>query len=139
MVLKTIEQARANFEAALPAIPTRYEAGIRAAVWRQPSIAGEANFKAAMSRVVAEELRRKGVEKVTDDEWRNAAVTKGVPIISARIRDALDEWVAVFGPMYDRIRRLVPTLPPKTIDFRANINNRLVRVVEEWKRAAGKL
>jgi len=41
--------------------------------------------------------------------------------------------------MYDRIVALVPTLPPKTLDWRENINRRLVRVVEEWKRAAGKL
>ena len=32
----------------------------------------------------------------------------------------------------------VASLPPKTIDWRANINNRLVPVVETWKKAAGK-
>jgi len=139
MVLKDIGTARANLEAALALIPGRYETSIRAAVWRGPAIAGEANFKAAMGRVIAEELRRKGIEKVTDDEWRDKALTKGAPVIAERIRMALADYEAAFGPILAAVNRKVPTLPRRVIDFRANITNRLIPVVEELKRAAGKL
>ena len=59
---------------------------------------------------------------------------KGAPVIAARIVAALPEWEANFGPKYTRVQAAVKRLPPKTRDWRANITNRLVPVVEEWKK-----
>jgi len=139
MPVKTLAEARRHFEEALPYISTRYSAGIDRAEWQKPAAEAEPLFKEAMSKVIAEELRKKGILKVTDTEWRDLAKTKGAPIIETRIRAALDTWEANFGPIYEKIVKLVPTLPKRVIDFRTNINQRLVRVVEEWKKAAGKL
>jgi len=139
MPLKTIEQARKHFEEALPFISGRYMTGVDRAEWQKPAAEGELLFKDAMSKVIAEERRKKGILKVTDAEWRDVTKRKGGPIIEPRIREALDLWEANFSPIYDKIVRLVPTLPKRVIDFRTNINQRLVRVVEEWKKAAGKL
>jgi len=141
MVLKTKEQAYANFEAAVAYIPERYRAGVEVADWLTPakSDTAEANFKTQMTKVLAEKRRQKAIAAMTNEDWQKAAIAKGVPIIGDRIAAALDKWLAEWGPMYDKITALVPKLPPKTIDWRANITNRLVKVVEEWKRAAGKL
>jgi len=140
MVLKTKEEARANFEAAVAYIPDRYRAGVEKADWLTPakSDIAEKNYADAISKAVAEKRRQKKIAEMTNEEWRTAAVDKGVPIIGDRIRAALDKWLTEWGPMYDKITALVPTLPPKTIDWRANINNRLGRVVEAWRKAAGK-
>jgi len=141
MVIKTKEQARANFEAAIPYIPARYEIGIKAADWHGPasSDAAEANFNTQMSKVLAEKRRQAKIKEMTNADWQNAAVTKGVPVIGDRIRLALDKWLGTWGPMYDRVVALLGRLPPKGIDFRKNITDRLIPVVEEWKKAAGKL
>jgi hypothetical protein len=140
MVAKTKEEARANFEAAIAYIPARYEAGVAKADWATPakSDAAEKNFADAMSKAVAAKSRQKGVANVTNEDWKNAAKTKGAPIIGERIRGALNDWVANFGPMYDQVVSRVATLPPKTLDWRGNINNRLVPVVDAWRKAAGK-
>lgn len=141
MVVKTKEEARANFEASISYIPARYEAGIRKADWAGPAASeqAETNYAAGVGKAIADKSRQRGVAKVSNTDWQNAAITKGAPIIGERIRMGLDKYVANFGPIYDRVVAKVGALPPKTTDFRANINNRLVPVVEEWKRAAGKL
>ncbi len=140
MVLKTKEEARANFEAAVSYIPDRYRKGVEKADWLTPakSDAAEKNYAEAISKAVSEKRRQKGIAKLTNEDWKSAAMTKGAPIIGERIRGALDKWLAEWGPKYDAVAAKVSALPPKTIDWRANINNRLVPIVETWKKAAGR-
>ena len=141
MVLKTQAEARANFEAAVTYIPARYQAGVQKADWLTPakSDAAEKNYADSVSKAIAQKTRQKGVAATTNDDWKNAAVNKGVPIIGTRIAGALDKWEKEWGPMYSAVASKVTTLPAATTDFRANISARLVPVVEAWKRAAGKL
>ncbi len=140
MVIKTKEQAKANFEAAVTYIPDRYKAGVAAADWYTPakSDAAEKNYADAVSRAVAQKTRQKAIAALNNDVWKTAAINKGAPIIAERIRGALDKWLSVWGPMYDQVASVVPTLPPKSLNWRDNINNRLVKVVETWKKASGK-
>jgi len=141
MVLRTKAEAKANFEAAIAYIPSRYTAGVSKADWqtRAASEDAEKNFAAKMSEVIAKKKRLEGVKKVSNSEWVAAATQKGAPVIGERIRAALGKWEAKWGPIYDQIVSLVPTLPAKTVDYKANITNRLMKVVETWKKAAGKL
>lgn len=141
MVMKTKEEARANFEAAIAYIPARYEAGVKKADWAGPagSEQAEANYAAAVQNAISKKSRQAGVRSVPNAEWQNAAATKGAPIIGGRIRAALGKWLSEWGPQYDQVRSTVDGLPPKTVDYIANINNRLVPTVAAWKRAAGKL
>jgi len=141
LVVKTKEEARANFEASIAYIPDRYASGIRKADWatKAGSDQAEKNYAANVAKAITNKSRQKGVRAVSNSDWQTASITKGSPIIGERIRGALDKWASEWGPMYDTITAKVGTLPAKTTDFRANINNRLVPVVEQWKKAAGKL
>ena len=141
MVVKTKEEARANFEASLGYIPARYKSGIAKADWKTPASSEQAelNYAEATGKAIANKTRQKAIAGVSNEEWKNAAITKGAGIIAERIRMKLDKWSNKFGPIYDSVVSKVGTLPPRTADFRTNITNRLVPVVEEWKRAAGKL
>ena len=140
MVTKTKEEARANFEASITYIPDRYAAGVRKADWATPagSDAAEKNYAAGVNKAIAAKSHQKGVKKVSNSEWQEKAATLGAGVIGDRIRAALSKWDANWGPMYDTVRSKVATLPPRTVDWRANINTRLVPVVETWKKAAGK-
>ena len=141
MVTKTKEEARANFEASISYIPARYQAGVQKADWATPagSDQAESNYAAGVQDAVSKKRRQTKVRQVSNSDWQAAAVKKGAPIIGERIRGSLDKWARNWGPIYDGVVSKVGALPPKTVDFRANINNRLVPVVEEWKRGAGKL
>jgi hypothetical protein len=140
MVTKTKEEARANFENSIGYIPARYASGVAKADWLTPakSDAAEKNYASGVGAAVAGKTRQKEIAKMTNEDWRTAAQNKGAPIIGDRIRGALDKWSANFGPVYDQVVSKVASLPPKGIDWRANINNRLVPVVETWRKAAGK-
>jgi len=75
---------------------------------------------------------------MSNEDWKNAAVEKGAGIIGERIRGSLNKWATNWGPLYDQVAARVGSLPPKTVDWRANINNRLIPTVETWRKAAGK-
>jgi len=137
---KTKEEARANFENSIGYIPDRYAKGVARADWLTPakSDAAEKNYADGVGKAVSNKTRQKAIASMTNEDWKSAATTKGAPIIGERIRAALNDWSANWGPMYDQVVSKVATLPSRTIDWRANINSRLVPVVETWRKAAGK-
>lgn len=139
MVMKTADQAKANFQSSISYIPSRYTAGVQAADWLTPakSNAAEQNYADGVSKAVANKTRQRAISNLSNDDWKNAAVTKGAPIIGTRIQNALDKWMANWSPIYSKVQTAVQALPPKTIDYMANINNRLVPTVKAWKQAAG--
>jgi hypothetical protein len=141
MVQKTLAEARANFEASVGYIPDRYKSGVAKADWLTPakSDAAEKNYSDAVSKAISQKSRQKAIAGMTNDDWKNAAVNKGAPIIGERIRGALDKYESEFGPILSAVNSKAQALPPATTDFRANITNRLVPIVETAKRAAGKL
>jgi len=140
MGTKSLAEARANFEASISYIPDRYSKGIDRADWATPakSEQAEKNFADAMSKAITNKSRQKGVAEVTNEEWKDQAKTKGAPIIGERIRGALGTWESNFGPVYAQVQTKVAALPARTVNWRDNINNRLVPVVEQWRKAAGK-
>jgi hypothetical protein len=139
--MKTTAQARANLETSISYIPARYIEGVSAADWQGPagSEQAEKNFAAEMAKVISGKKRQTGVKAVPNSDWQEAAKKKGGDVIGERIRLALDDWQAEFGPIYDQVVTKVKSLPPSTTDFRANITARLVPTVEAWKKGAGKL
>ena len=141
MVMKTAEEARANFQSSISYIPARYTAGVQKADWLTPakSDAAERNFADGVGKAVANKTRQRKIAALSNDDWKNAAVQKGAPIIGTRIQNALDKWAAAWSPIYAKVQTSVAALPPSSVDYMANINNRLVPTVKAWKQAAGTL
>lgn len=141
MVMKTVEEARANLENSIGYIPARYEAGVNKADWFTPAASpqAETNYAAGVTRAVTNKTRQKAIRKLSNEVWKTGAITKGAPRIGEAIRGSLDKYATNFGAVYSGIVSLVPTLPPRTTDYIANIDNRLKAVVKQWKKGAGKL
>lgn len=140
MVQKTLEEARANFEASVSYIPARYEAGVDKANWLDPakSAQAEKNYADGVGKAVAAKSRQKAIAGMSNEDWKNAAKTKGAAIIGTRISEAVPKWAAKFGEVYAKVLPTVQALPPKTTDWRSNITKRLVPTVEAWRKAAGR-
>lgn len=140
MAVKTRAEARANLEAALPQIGARYKAGVAKADWQTPAASDQAeeNFATKMNEALSARSRQNAIRGMSNADWQRAAGDKGAPVIAERIRQNLAKWETNWGPIYDQVVNTVQTLPERTTDFRTNISNRLVAVVEAWKRAAGK-
>jgi len=140
MVVKSKEQARANFEASIAYIPARYEAGVSQANWLDPAKSenAEKNYAAGVQAAVASKRRQSQIAKLSNEDWRGAAIAKGVPTIGPRIGAAMGKWLSNWGPKYDMVAAKVASLPPRTTDWRSNINTRVVPIVETWRKSAGK-
>ena len=140
MVMKTIDQAKANFSSAVAYIPSRYQAGVQAADWLTPAKSDQAerNYSDGVGKAVAGKIRQKAIGQMSNSDWQTAAVTKGAPIIGSRISAALDKWAANFGQVYSKVQTTVTALPPSTTDYMQNINARLIPTVKAWKQASGK-
>ena len=95
-------------------------------------------WAAAVQKAISQKKRQEAIRGMSNSDWQNAAINKGAPVIAERIRAALDKWAREWGPIYDQVVSTVQALPPKTLDWRENINRRLIPVVESWKKAAGK-
>ena len=135
MVLKTKEQAKANLENSISYIPSRYAEGVRAADWATPagSDQAEKNFASGISAAVAAKSRQAAIKKTPNTLWQTNAAELGGAVIGTRIAASLDKWATNWGPKYDRVSSVVRSLPPHVQDWRANINQRLVKTVAAWK------
>ena len=140
MTHKTIDIATKHLEDSLSLIRGRYEDGVRIADWKTPagSEAAEKNYADGVTKAVAAKSRQKGIAGTSNEDWKNGAM-EGASIIAERIRNALPDYTKGFAPILSAMNSAADAAPPRTTDFRANINNRLVKVVEAAKRAAGKL
>lgn len=133
-VPRTIEQARANLEAAIPLIGDRYRMGVESAKWAEAaaSDSAEQNYASRMQQVIGTKARQAGVRRVGDAKWRDGALTKGAPIIGTRIQGALNTWQQNFAQPYAAVVRAVQALPPRGIDPIQNVDRRLKPVVQAW-------
>jgi len=135
MVLKTLDEAVKNLETATAYIRSRYERGIDKATWFENAKSDEAekNFKDAMTKVIEEERRKRGIERLGGDgAWKDGAKKKGAPVIATRIKDALPKYRANFGDVYSKVIEIVKGLPRRGISWEENIENRLKPVVRAW-------
>ena len=141
MALKSVDDAVESLKEALPTIPARYERGIKAAKWKEAAASDQAemNWSKAVAEAAREKRRAKAIAKLTDDDWRNAAINKGAPIIGDRINAAIEKYRTNFGAVYEKAKTTFASLPPRTTDWKTNVANRLMKVVEAWKKASGKV
>lgn len=138
--MKTLQQARANFESSASVVPQRYKDGVARADWQGPASSdqAEANFAAGVQDAISNKTRQAKIRGMTNQDWQNNAISKGGTIIGARMKDAAPKYERNFAPIHQAVEAAVGTLPPRTIDPMTNIDNRLKRIVEVQRRAAGK-
>lgn len=87
-------------------------AGVKAATWKTEAIAGEDNFKTAMSNVLNKQLRKKGIEKSSDTAWQTGVETNkdryGTGVINSE-----SEMAQGMTPVLNDIKTAVAALPKK--------------------------
>jgi hypothetical protein len=141
MVRKTIDIASKNLEQSVAVIPARYSEMIKRADWATPATSDAAQrlWIEKITSPEVQERRLTRLKQVSNTDWQQAAIEKGAPVIGDRIRRAVPKYKERFGPILDAMNTAAERAPPRTADWRTNITNRLIPVVEAAKRAAGKL
>jgi hypothetical protein len=126
--VKSAADMKTNYVAAAALVPTRYAQGVKAATWQAEALNGQALYTARMSDPAVLARRSSGISKVSDSTWQNNAVTKGQPIIGARMTAAADKQVQNFAPYAAALSAL--TLPDKVADPMTNLTQRAGAVVQ---------
>jgi len=129
--VKPLEEIAKRYEESASVIPARYQRGVSAVTdWKSRAASPEAEelWKAKLQEAMAAERRRKSLERVSNEEWKRRATEIGAKRIGDGVRGAVDKQKRGFAPFHAALSAL--ELPAKTADYRQNIDNRLVAVVE---------
>jgi len=118
-----------NWEDAISKVPTRYEQGVQAAKnVIEKSKAAEDLWKEKIIDAANREARKKGLEKVTDSEWKAAALSKGKARIGEGMRASLDKFRAGISEVISVIESI--QLESRTADPEANVDRRVKPIVK---------
>ena len=139
-VHKTIQEAGQHLSDASTTIGPRYAAATARADWEGPSSSreAEANYSEGVNEAIAKGSRVQGIRNAGNTKYQKGCADKGASVIGQRVKAARGEYEQSFGPVLSAMNSAADAAPAKTRDFRANINNRLVPVVEAARRAAGR-
>lgn len=125
--VKSETEIKKNYEDSTALVPARFEAGVKAASWKDEALAGQDLYVAQMARAEILARRAAGIEKVSDESWRTDTVDKGKNIIGARMKKASGKQVAGFRPYREALIAL--DLPARTADPMTNLIERAGAVV----------
>ncbi len=89
------------------------------------SDAAETHYNAAMTAVLSNKLRQKGLAGVTDADFQAGVVAVGASGYSSRAQAKSGKFAKKFGPYASTINAVLPQLAPKGTDPNANIDNRV--------------
>jgi len=126
--IKPESDAKKNYEQSTSLVPERFEAGVKAATWQTAAKDGQDLYETKMRMDEVLKRRGKGIDKVSDEQWRKETINKGKNIIGARMKDASEKQVANFRPYRDALTAV--DLPQRTADPMANLMNRAGAVVK---------
>ena len=137
---KTLEQTVENLRQSTALIGQRYTTGINNAQWQAAAASDQAeqNYGTGVQQAISSGARRAGIMRVSDAEWRSAAISKGAAVIGARITDALPKYRERFAPILQALTAASEALPPRTTSATQNVTNRLLPIIAAAQTAAGK-
>ena len=125
--MKTVAQAKQNYEQSIGLVPERYRQGIGSADWKS-GVSNEqanSNWKAGIQAAASADRWKRGVDMVSNEQWRAAALSKGANSIGEGMRMGSEKYRQNFEPVLSAIHAAVDALPPRTTDPSANIDARL--------------
>lgn len=106
----------------------RYSAGVDGASWQGAAKEGQALYVEQMSNADILARRERGIDRVSDSQWRSDSKSKGSGRIGGAFRGAIDKQLTNFRPFRNRIE--ATSLPPRTTDGKQNLIERAGAIVD---------
>lgn len=131
MKVKSQSAIKKNFEASTALVTQRYKDGLVGATWKEEAKDGQDLYEQMMSDPAVLARREKGIDRVSDEEWRQAATNKGGPIIAGRMKDSSAKQASRFEPYRNALEAM--TLPPRTADPATNVLNRVTPIAVRFR------
>lgn len=125
---KSLEATKRKWEGAIGRVPAAYSEGVGAAKdVIAKAIAAEDLYAARMQEAISAKRRAVKLAEVTDEDWRRAAKEKGAARIGPGMSAAKDKFAKGMGRVLDTLAGV--SLPPRTADPIANVDNRVKPIV----------
>jgi len=125
-----------NWEGSIGVIPGRYRSGVEATNnWKARATAGDDLWKTRTSEAIANNSRQKGLDKVSDSDWKNNALGKGASRIGPGIRAAVADYSKGMAAVLSAIESV--SLPDRVADPEQNVINRVVPIVKALRALKG--
>ena len=127
---KSLDATRRAWEGAIGSVPAKYSEGVNAA--RDviaKGVAAEQLYADRVQETIASRKRAENLSKVTDQEWKNAALTKGAPRIATGMSASKEKFARGISEVLTTLQGI--TLPPRTADVMANVTNRVGKIATE--------
>ena len=131
MKVKSQSDIKKNFESSTALVTERYKTGLKGASWKENAKAGQGLYEQMMADPNVLSRREKGIERVSDEEWRKAAEDKGAPVIASRMKASSDKQVSRFEPYRAALESM--SLPPRTADPATNVANRVTPIAVKFR------
>ena len=131
MKVKSSSEIKKNFEQSTAIVTERYKSGVSDAQWKDSAIQGQDLYVQAMQNPTVLARRSKGINKVSDEQWRTSATTKGAPVIAQRMKDASGKQASGFEPYRVALENM--TLPSRTTDPAQNVANRVTPIAVKFR------
>ena len=133
MDTKSPSAATENWNASIGRVAGAYKKGVEAATnVIERSKAAEETWKAGIQAAAARDARRKGLEKVSDADWKKAAVDKGAARIGAGMTAGKEKFARGISEVIGVLQGI--SLPPRSIDPEANVDARVKPIARELHR-----
>jgi len=106
IALKDLSKYAENYKTYTPMKVEAYKFGVAnpRRPWKEGAAAGKDNFKAAMTKVVAEDRQAKGVNKASNSDWQNPALALGADNWARGVAFNADKWEKNYSPFYSALK-----------------------------------
>lgn len=110
-------------------VPENYKNGVDGVTdWKEKAIGGQGLYKEQMQKQEVLDRREKGLQAVSNEEWKSKAKTVGSSRIAAGMQANAAKRTQNFEPYRAELASI--ELPARTSDARANVNNRVGLIAE---------
>lgn len=131
MRVKPQSEIKKNYEQSTAIVTDRYKSGVTSADWKDKARDGQDLYVQMMSNPTVLARREKGIERVSDEEWRKNTIDKGAGVIASRMKNASTKQASRFEPYRAALESM--DLPPKTADPATNVANRVTPIAVKFR------
>jgi len=125
---KSVEQAKKAWVDSIGRVPQRYADGVKASSgFKEKALAGQTVYEQRMRDANVLARRQKGLEKISDEDWKRGALNKGAKRIGQGMQASQDKFGTGIGKVIGALQEV--DLPPRTADPEQNVLNRVLPIV----------
>ena len=122
------QERKQKYLNSLGVVPGNYKAGIeRTSNWKESALNGQPLYEQQMQNTQVLRRRAAALERTSEAEWKSRASNIGSVRIADGMRNGADKQTQNYEPIAQALRGV--TLPDRTADPMANIDNRVKPIV----------